>query len=75
VPEVEQNATSVTKDDQATTTTNNFGNTNIREDQSETHAAKHPRGGITHVTKLTNYTKLSKKITRRNRRFSKLKPV
>jgi hypothetical protein len=27
------------------------------------------------VTELTNYTKLSKKITRQSKRFSKLKPV
>jgi hypothetical protein len=27
------------------------------------------------VTELTNYTKLSKKIIHRSRRFSKLKPV
>jgi hypothetical protein len=32
-----------------------------------------PRKGI--VTEPTNYTKLSKKITRRSRQFSELKPV
>jgi hypothetical protein len=47
LPEVEPSATSVTKDSQSTTTVNNFGNTNIREDLSETPAVKHPRGGIT----------------------------
>jgi hypothetical protein len=30
---------------------------------------------ILFVTEQTNYTKLSKKITRQSRRFSKLKPV
>jgi hypothetical protein len=41
---VEPSATSVTKDGQATTMANNFDNTNIREDQSETHAANIRKG-------------------------------
>jgi hypothetical protein len=45
LPEVEPSATLVTKDDRATTTTNNYNNTNIRAGRTKAMTETSDRGG------------------------------
>jgi hypothetical protein len=70
LPEVEPSTTSVAEDGQATTTENNYGNTNLREDQSEGRAWRSGQGGCINVAFRKGMTPADanhiETVTRRN---------